>query len=66
MTRTTIEIPEETKEALRDARLAHESNYGETIDRLLQRDDVEFVTEREAREIADEKIADRVIPEAQR
>jgi len=65
MTRTTIEIPKETKEALREARLSHESNYGETIDRLLQRDGVEFVTEEEAKQIADKRITERVVPKAQ-
>jgi hypothetical protein len=56
MSRTTIEIPEDTKQALRAARQPHESNYGETIDRLLQRDDTEFVTESEVREIVREEI----------
>jgi hypothetical protein len=60
MDRTTIEIPEDTKQALREARLSHETNYGETIDRLLQRGEVEFVTEREVREIA-RKEAEEVI-----
>jgi hypothetical protein len=52
MSRTTIEITEKRKEELREARLPHESNYSETIGRLLQSDDMAFVTEKEAHEIA--------------
>jgi hypothetical protein len=66
MDRTTIEIPTETRQKLKDARLSHESNYGETIDRLLNDDSVVFVTEDEVREIVNKQISERVVPEAQR
>jgi hypothetical protein len=56
MAKTTIEIPEDTKEALREARLSHESNYGQTIDRLLGRG--ELVTEQKVREIIREETTD--------
>jgi len=56
MDRTTIEIPEVTKRKLREARLSHESNYGQTIERLLDADDVVFVTESEVREIIREEV----------
>ena len=32
---TTIQIPESVRDDLRDERLPHESNYGDTIERLL-------------------------------
>ena len=35
MSDTTIQIPESVRDDLRDERLAHESNYGDTIERLL-------------------------------
>lgn len=60
MTKTTIEIPESTKEALRDERLPHESNYGETIDRLLNNHEVPYITESEAKSL----ISDMVVLEA--
>lgn len=60
MSRTTIEIPESTKENLRAARLEHESNYGETIDRLLGQSDIAFMTEAEV----ETKIKDMVVREA--
>jgi len=66
MDRTTIEISKKRKEQLQEARLEHESNYDETIDRLLNGHSSTFVTEDQAREIADEQIAERVLPEAQR
>ena len=35
MSSTTIQIPESVRDDLRDERLPHESNYGDTIKRLL-------------------------------
>ena len=35
MSDTTIQIPESVRDGLRDERLPHESNYGDTIKRLL-------------------------------
>ena len=35
MSDTTIQIPESVRDDLRDERLPHESNYGDTIERLL-------------------------------
>ena len=35
MSDTTIQIPESVRDGLRDERLPHESNYGDTIERLL-------------------------------
>ena len=35
MTNTTIQLPESTRDKLKDERLPHESNYGDTIERLL-------------------------------
>ena len=32
---TTIQLPESTRDKLKDERLPHESNYGDTIERLL-------------------------------
>ena len=35
MSDTTIQIPTELRKRLKDERLPHESNYGDTIERLL-------------------------------
>ena len=35
MNDTTIQLPESTRDNLKDERLPHESNYGDTIERLL-------------------------------
>ena len=35
MSDTTIQIPESVRDDLKDERLPHESNYGDTIERLL-------------------------------
>ena len=35
MSDTTIQIPTDLRKRLKDERLPHESNYGETIERLL-------------------------------
>jgi hypothetical protein len=58
MTKTTIEIPESTKQKLRDERLEHETNYAQTIERLLGESNTEFVTESQVREILHEELSD--------
>ena len=35
MSDTTIQIPTDLRKRLKDERLPHESNYGDTIERLL-------------------------------
>ena len=35
MSDTTIQLPKSTRDKLKDERLPHESNYGDTIERLL-------------------------------
>jgi hypothetical protein len=60
MNKTTIQIPETTKEKLRDARLEHETNYGQTIERLLGDGGAQFATESDVRGI----VSDMVIAEA--
>jgi hypothetical protein len=55
MSKTTIELPEDLRDDLRDERLPHESNYADTIRRLLGEETTEFVTSAEA-----ERIAERV------
>ena len=35
MSNTTIQIPTDLRKQLKDERLSHESNYGDTIERLL-------------------------------
>jgi len=53
MNKTTIEIPEDTRDRLREERASHESNYGETIDRLLgNADGGQLWTEQEIRDLA--------------
>jgi len=66
MSKTTVELEDTTKDALREARLSHESNYNETIERLLGNGETPYMTEAEVRSIANEQITERVIPEAQR
>ena len=60
MGKTTIEVSEVQKEMLLDERLPHESNYGDTIERLCGEHDMPFVTESEVRSI----VADMVVMEA--
>ena len=55
MTKTTIELSEEMRDALKNERLPHESNYDDTIRRLVGEETTEFVTSAEA-----ERIAERV------
>jgi len=59
MTDTTIQIRESTKQKLRDARLEHETNYGQTIERLLGDSDTAFVTEDDVRAIVADEIERR-------
>lgn len=61
MPRTTIEISTETRDALREERLSHESNYDDTIERLLGRDGTPYVTEGDVREIVREEL-ERIRP----
>jgi len=65
MGKTTIELTDEQKQMLRDARLPHESNYGETVERLCGNSETPYMTEEQVREIANEQIAERVVTEAQ-
>ena len=60
MTKTTIELTQEQKQILKDERLPHENNYGETVERLCGEADVSFTTEPEVRTI----VSDMVIMEA--
>jgi hypothetical protein len=66
MARTTIELSEAQKQLLKEERLSHESNYGETIERLCGEADTPYLSAAEVREIANEQISERVVPEAQR
>ena len=51
--KTTIEVPETIRDDLRDERLPHESNYGDTIARLLDSGDGgQLWTEAEIRDMA--------------
>ena len=53
MGKTTIEVPESVRDDLRDERLPHESNYGDTIARLLNNDTGgQLWTEAEIRDMA--------------
>ena len=56
MTKTTIQLNESTKQALQDERLPTESNYNETIERLLHGDKTRYVTEAEVREVVSEMV----------
>jgi len=57
MSDTTIQIPESTRDKLKDERLPHESNYGDTIKRLLgDSTGGQLWTEAEIREIISDEI----------
>jgi len=56
MNKTTIELPESTKQKLRDARLEHETNYGQTIERLLGESNTDFATEADVRAVVNEMV----------
>jgi len=60
MARTTVELSEETKNRLQEARLPHETNYDQTINRLLGEPNAPFVTEEEARSIARAEAKDMI------
>lgn len=60
MTKTTIELTDEQKQMLRDERLPHESNYGDTIERLCGEDNLPYITEEEARSIARAEAKDMI------
>ena len=55
MSKTTIEVSEDVRDRLKDERLPHESNYDDTIRRLVGEETTEFVTSAKA-----ERIAERV------
>jgi len=53
MSKTTIELPETVRDDLRDERLPHESNYGDTVRRLLNdATGAQLWTEAEIRDMA--------------
>jgi len=56
MSKTTIELPESTKQKLREARLEHETNYGQTIERLLGNSEMAYTTESDVRSIVNEMV----------
>ena len=57
MSNTTIQIPESVRDELRNERLSHESNYGDTIERLLgDSTGGQLRTEQEIRDIAQQEI----------
>lgn len=55
---TTIEIPEELRDKLREERTAHESNYAQTIERLLGESNGQVWTEQELRDIVQQELRD--------
>ena len=57
MSKTTIELPESLRDRLKDERLPHESNYGDTVARLLDEDTGgQLWTEAEIRDIAHDEV----------
>jgi len=57
MTDTTIQISTDLRDDLREERLPHESNYGDTIRRLMDADDGgQLWTEQEIRDVVDQRI----------
>jgi len=59
MGRTTIEIDDDTRDRLRDARKPHESNYDDTLRRLLgQSSGGQLWTEAEIRDLCRDEIRD--------
>jgi len=57
MSDTTIQIPESVRDGLRDERLPHESNYGDTIQRLLgDSTGGQLWTEQEIADLVDRRI----------
>ena len=54
---TTIQLPESTRDKLKDERLPHESNYGDTIERLLgDSTGGQLWTEQEIKDLVDQRI----------
>ena len=54
---TTIQLPESTRDKLKDERLPHESNYGDTIERLLgDSSGGQLWTEQELKDLVDRRI----------
>jgi len=57
MSDTTIQIPTDLRKRLKDERLPHESNYGETIERLLgDSTGGKLWTEQEIKDVVDRRI----------
>ena len=57
MSDTTIQIPTDLRKRLKDERLPHESNYGDTIERLLGDSTVgQLWTEQELKDLVDRRI----------
>jgi len=56
MTKTTIELTKEQKRMLKDERLPHETNYGETIERLCGNSDTPFTTKTDVERIVEREI----------
>jgi len=56
MSDTTIQIPTDLRNRLKDERLPHESNYGDTIRRLLGDTGGQLWTEQEIRDVARKEI----------
>ena len=57
MSDTTIQVPESTRDKLKDKRLPHESNYGDTIERLLgDSTGGQLWTEQELKDLVDRRI----------
>lgn len=61
MDRTTIEVSEGVQSRLREERMPHESNYSETIERLLGEDQSPYVTESEVRGIVSDMVLGRAL-----
>jgi len=61
MTKTTIEIPSELRDELRNERKPHESSYADTIERLLgMSSGGQLWTEAEIRDIVRDEIESQV------
>jgi len=56
MNKTTIELPVPVRDKLRDERKPHESNYGDTIERLLGEAGGQLWTEQEIRDLVQREI----------
>ena len=57
MSNTTIQIPTDLRKRLKDERLPHESNYGDTIERLLgDSTGGQLWTEQEIQDLVDRRL----------